>query len=304
MKKIMILIFVAVSYITEAQQWQQSSFYMFNTMYYNPAYAGTRNTLNVAVIGRKQYVGFDGSPSSEFVSVNSPIANRRMGIGLHINNDFIGSRKKFSVYGNVAGSIKLNDKGSRLSVGISAGIDNYSFGFASLYAIDQNDPIATSSMNLLKANVGAGLYYFGKKHYLGFSVPMIIKSNAEFNSIKSNISDRHFILTGGYVFHLNSTLDFKPSTIIKYVPGAPVSFDVNASFLAYKKIWLGGMYRYDEGVGLNFSIVLNKNITVGYAFDYPINELRTNQWGSHEVMLQFDFSKYKGQGNIYSPRYF
>lgn len=300
MKKMNVLIFVLFANISFSQQLQQSSLYMYNSLYYNPAYAGSRNTLSTTLIQRNQWVGFKGAPNSQFLSVHTPLKNRRIGVGLHLNNDAIGSRKDFSVYADLAGSIVLNKKEDRLSVGISAGIDNYQMNFSSLYATDQNDQIASTNYSTIKPNVGLGVYYYGKKHYLGLSIPTIVENSL----LGTAINKRHLILTGGYVFKLNSVIDFKPSTIIKYVGGAPVTCDINASFLAYKKFWIGGLYRLKEGVGVNLSLVINNLVTVGYAYDYPLNKLRTNQYGSHEFMILLDFSKFRNPGQIYSPRYF
>jgi len=232
------------------------------------------------------------------------LKDQGLGIGAHLNNDNLGERRKTAAYIDFAGSIRLNKNNSRINIGLSAGIDNYQFGFSDLYAVDPNDPIATSQLSSLKFNVGSGIYWFGERHYVGFSVPQILEHTEDFQGLESNITKRHFNLTAGYVFKINSVFDFKPSTMIKYVQHAPMVFDINASFLAYKKFWFGAMYRYDEGIGVNLAIVLEDNFTIGYAYDFPINELRTQQFGSHELMLQLDFSKYKKQGKTYSPRYF
>jgi len=103
---------------------------------------------------------------------------------------------------------------------------------------------------------------------------------------------------------LNSVLDLKPSALIKYVPNAPLSVDFNINLLCYNKFWFGALARLSEGVGVNLAYVLSDNFTIGYAYDYPLNNLRNNQSGSHEIMLQFDFSKYNLNDKIYSPRYF
>jgi type IX secretion system PorP/SprF family membrane protein len=277
---------------------------MYNALYFNPAYAGSRNTVSATLLAREQWVGMSGAPSTQYFSFHTPLKDQRIGLGFHLNNDKFGSRKKTSGYVDLSGSIRLNSKNDRLNIGLSAGLDDYAFGFNDLYAVDPNDPIATMSFNKTVLNVGAGIYYFGKKHYVGLSVPMILDKTEEFNGQLSNIATRHYFLTAGYVFRLNAVLDLKPSTIVKYVPGAPLTFDLNVSLLAYKKLWVGAMYRYDEGVGVNVAYVINKTFTVGYAYDYPINGLRTYQYGSHELMLQFDWSKYKSQEKTFSPRYF
>lgn len=303
MKKITLLIVVLITNISYSQQLQESSLYMFNALYYNPAYAGTRQTLSATLIQRNQWVGFKGAPTSQFLSVHTPLSKRNLGVGMHVNNDATGSRKLFSAYADLSASVLLTKNEDRLSVGISAGLDNYQMNFASLYTNDPNDPLVTS-YSFVKPNVGLGVYYYGKNKYAGLSIPMIIQTNSTINQISSNFNKRHLVLTAGYVFKINSVVDFKPSTLIKYVPGAPLAMDLNASFFAFKKVWLGALVRMSEGVGLNLSYLITNTITVGYAYDYPLNSLRTNQSGSHEFMLSFDLSRLKNQTQVYSPRYF
>ncbi len=45
-----------------------------------------------------------------------------------------------------------------------------------------------------------------------------------------------------------------------------------------------------------------KNFQVGYVFDFPINGLRTYQYGSHEILLQYDLQP--KHSSYHSPRYF
>jgi hypothetical protein len=47
---------------------------------------------------------------------------------------------------------------------------------------------------------------------------------------------------------------------------------------------------------------ITNDLTVGYAYDYPLSILRNYSGGSHEIMLGFEFgNKVRG---IRSPRYF
>jgi hypothetical protein len=62
------------------------------------------------------------------------------------------------------------------------------------------------------------------------------------------------------------------------------------------------MYRIGEGLGFNTSYQINDNLMIGYAFDLPINSMKLNQWGNHEVVISFDI---RPRNNAFvSPRYF
>ena len=297
MKKMILLVMIInVSNILFSQQIEQSSLYMFNALNYNPAYAGSRNSISGSLITRKQWVGFDGAPTTTMVSFHSPAFNRKIGLGLHLTNDKIGARSKTSLNIDITSSLVVNKKGDRVNIGLTAGYENNNLNFSNLYALDPNDLITNTNYSLNLFPVGFGVYYYGKKHYISLSVP---------NVIQNNINTRHFILAAGKVFKLNSVIELKPSIMLKAVPGSPIVMDANISFLIYKKIWLGGLYRLREGAGVNAAFIINDICTIGYAYDFPlVNHLIKNQYGSHELVLQFDISNSKTKSLIYSPRYF
>jgi type IX secretion system PorP/SprF family membrane protein len=148
------------------------------------------------------------------------------------------------------------------------------------------------------------MYYFGNKHYLGLSSPQLLAN--KLNDIAtSNIYSRevqHIFLTGGYILKINSSDYFKPSAVIRYTENAPLSFDINANFLFYEKIWFGAMYRFKESIGANFVYYINDYLKAGYSFDFGIGKFHSRTLGSHEFILGFDL---KTKNNKFiSPRYF
>ena len=78
MKKIIFTIALIHSFLVSAQQDAQSSLYLFNPLHFNPAYAGSRGSLNAVAIMRAQWVGVKGAPMSQFLSVHSPIYQKNM----------------------------------------------------------------------------------------------------------------------------------------------------------------------------------------------------------------------------------
>ena len=78
MKKIFLIVATVVSsFILNAQQDAHYSFYMFNGLYLNPAYAGSHDVVNVMAIGRKQWTNIAGAPTSASVSIHSPLAKSK-----------------------------------------------------------------------------------------------------------------------------------------------------------------------------------------------------------------------------------
>ncbi|MCC6700306.1 MAG: type IX secretion system membrane protein PorP/SprF [Fluviicola sp.] len=304
MRKIVFTLLTGLSIFTvQAQQDEQSTFYMQNPLHYNPAYAGSRQSISMVALGRFQWVGFDGAPMSQWFSVHSPIANERLGIGGHFVNDNIGSRNRTAGYIDLSANIQLNKKHHRLAVGLSGGADFLSFDFTSLNVTDINDPYYGQRFNSTKPNLGAGIYYYGERHFVGISAPRLFEAKLDdANTLITNLNKRHIFFTAGGIIPLNSVVQFKPSTLIKYTPEAPITIDVNTSFLLYEKLWLGAMYRFHESVGINAMFKIKSAFQVGYSYDFPINRLVNYQKGSHEVILTYDFNFKKSIYN--SPRYF
>jgi len=281
------------------QQAQQSSLYMYNTLYYNPAYAGTRGNMTATVTSRTQWTGFKGAPRTQYFSIHSPIEGRNISVGGYINHDKIGVRSRLSAHAVASSNLRINKYDDRISIGMSAGVSNYSNDFQSLLATHTNDGVMMDGRSVMRPNVGLGVYYYGKRHYIGLSVPTVL-SWKDLNA--NNVIKQHFFASLGYVFEINSVFFIKPSALVKYVPGAPMTATVTLSAIAYEKYWAGLMVRSGEGIGVNLAYVINKRFTIGYAYDFPFNKLRTIQSGTHEILLQYDFVTKTER--IFTPRYF
>ena len=306
MKKILLICLALFLYSNSAsaQQDEQMSIYMFNPLYFNPAYAGSKDAISAVAVGRFQWVSYPGAPKSQWFSIHAPLKFKSIGLGGHMVNDNIGRRTRTSAFVDLSGSIQLNKKNnSRLAAGISAGIDVMGYDFSDMVVNDKTDPYYGQQVSFTKPNVGAGLFYYGDKHYIGISSPRVLEERVTTSSqLINTLNTRHFFISGGYVFDLNSVFKLKPSTLIKYTSGAPFTADVNLSLLSYEKLWTGIMYRYNEAAGVNVAFTFKESLTVGYVYDFPINGLMTYQSGSHEIFIQFDFLTKK---SVYSsPRYF
>lgn len=301
MKKIILFFLGFVSLNANAQQDAQSSMYFFNPLNYNPAYVGSRGSLNFTGVHRSQWVGWDGAPTTQFLSVHAPVAQKHIGIGGNLSYDRIGSRSGYSAMANFAYHLRLNSKDLRLSFGASAGVNGNQYDFGGLVVTDPSDPAFITANRSLSPQFGAGAYLYGKKGYLGFSVPRLLQRSID-NNTSNSIIQRHYYLAAGYVYSINSVFDLKPSVLVKYTKNAPVTIDANLSAHLYNKFWVGGMFRFKESLGFNAAYQINDKLMVGYAFDFPFNNLNYRNWGSHEVVISVDI---RSKNNAYiSPRYF
>ncbi len=293
---------------SQAQQQPLYTMYMWNQLIINPAYAGSREALSFTGVLREQWVGLDGAPSTQVLSVHSPLPNDNVGLGLTIQNDNIGPTNTTGVWGDFAYRIKVTEK-SKLSLGLRAGFGIHQADFSKLDNVDPDDPVFNSNVeNNFMPNFGFGAYYYGARGYAGISVPTILEN--ELNS-GSNVGDAqdvnqpHFYLLGGYVFSLSKDstgVMFKPSTVVRVINGGPVSVDVSANFLIKQKLWLGAAYRTEDSFAAIISFNFTPKFQAGYSYDFGTSDLNSYHNGSHEVMLRYDL--FNDDVKTKSPRYF
>ncbi len=290
----------------KAQQEPLYTQYMFNTVSVNPAYAGTRNAMNVLLLSRLQWAGLDGAPRTYNLTMHTPLNNYKMGLGFSIVKDTYGPVDNTYFNFNYAYRVNVSKK-TILSMGIKGGIYNYYVGLNDVFV--QNGSDASFSGNYdkkLQPNAGMGLYLYSKKWYAGFSIPKLIQTDLSGDQMTtSNVSDlrRHYFVMAGYVFDINNDLKFKPSFINKVVEGAPPSTDITGQFLYKNAYWLGASYRIGDAVALIANVQLNKQLMVGYSYDFSVSNLATYNNGSHEIIISYDFDGFL-KNKVISPRYF
>lgn len=296
------LIFFSVLY---AQQEAQFTQYMHNTFNFNPAYTGSRGAMNIFILHRAQWIGLEGAPETNTVSISSPIEGTNLGVGLSIINDKIGISNQNSIAAAISYSIKTSKK-YKLSFGLQCTAQLLSVDFSRLtlrnpsdYAISQQ----SSLDNSFSPNIGAGIYFYSDKMYFGLSIPQLLDAKYYNDNASTVYSEqKHSFFMAGRVFDLNENIKFKPAILSKIVPGAPMQLDVSGNFLIYDKITFGAAYRWNVAMSGLAGFQINNSWYIGYAYDLETNKLAHYNSGSHEIFLRFEV--FKNYNKIISPRFF
>jgi type IX secretion system PorP/SprF family membrane protein len=294
--------------ISIAQQLPQFTQYMYNTISINPAYAGSRETLSIVGLHRSQWLGLEGGPTTQTLSIHSPLRNDRVGVGISLIHDQLGYENFSYLYGDFSYTLPIGEK-AKLAFGIKGGLTHYSLDPEAL-----NDPIVASDpffddvSNRWSPNIGLGVFLHTNRWYLGLSAPRVL--NTDYNKGGGGTIDYvalervSYYFTGGYVFDVSKSVKFKPAMLLKGTNGAPLSFDLTANFLFNDVFWLGGSYRVNQSaaaIGAITDFQVSKQLRIGYAYEYPISELRAYTSGTHEILLMYELFQSK---RIKSPRFF
>jgi type IX secretion system PorP/SprF family membrane protein len=309
MKRFNNIIFIAClllsSLTANAQQDAMYTQYMFNTLAINPAYAGSRNVTSATALFRNQWTGIAGAPKTGTLTVDAPILDKRLGVGLQIFSDKLGITQTTGAVVSAAYRIRL-DEGT-LAFGLQGNVNQFRADYNSVNLnTDVYDPAFAYNVNKVLLNFGTGVYYNSDRFFVGLSVQDIVKNrltdfttnNADFRQTQA----MHLFLSSGYVFDLSDDFKFKPSFLVKGVRGAPIEGDINATLWIKDVIGIGAQYRTSADVAGLVEIQATPQIRIGYSYDYSTTALRFSNSGSHEIMLRYEFGF--SSGKILSPRYF
>lgn len=323
MKKYMVIaVMIIAATVAKAQQDAHYSLYMFNGLYLNPAYAGSHEVVDLMAIYRHQWAGIDGAPQTGNLSVHGALRRNQYGLGLTVFGEHIGLTTAINATGSFAYRIKVRK--SKICLGVQAGATYYRQNNtgaipAELQAQGYYDQNYAINRSMVVPNFGAGIYVYGKRYYVGFSVPHIlpvtISKKLELNTTNGVARQyNHYILTAGVVIGKEtSPVKFRPSFLAKYIQGLDRNipdFDVSAALLFVDRFWLGGTFRVASGLDNKkgtavvgwFECKITQRLRVGYGFDYSLNKLNNfAKYGSHDIMLGYEFNT--GKKRFVSPRY-
>jgi type IX secretion system PorP/SprF family membrane protein len=290
-----------------AQQDAQFSHYMYNTISVNPAYAGSRNVFSANVLHRTQWVGLEGAPSTQTLSLNTPIGVKNFGLGLSVVNDKIGPSSETMISTDLSYTINASAK-TKLAFGVKATGSLINIDYSKLNQYNPNDGLLNQNVsNLLEPNVGVGVYYYSNKWYVGLSSPNLIETkhyDSKNEEVLSNLAveRRHHYLIGGYVFDISENMKLKPAALIKAVEGSPLQVDVSLNTLLYERLMLGAAYRWDAAVSLMMGMQITNQLMFGYSYDLETTKLKSVNNGSHELFLRFELFNKKDK--VVTPRFF
>jgi type IX secretion system PorP/SprF family membrane protein len=250
-----------------AQQDAQFSQYMFNHLYYSPAFAGIDGMTRGAAIHRMQWMGYDpalpqsrnagsafpanynetgGAPTSTIVNLQTltPFLNKSVGAGLNFVYDVFGPIRTVQLQLSASYIFKL--KSGNLGIGLRAGLFNQAVRNLTDYrVINTEDAIYQSLIqggNLAsqsKPDISLGLAYRNNKYYAGVGFTHLVKSSFDygFDQAISKISN-HMYIIGGYNFNVGSMLVITPSALfqtdlkqLSYLFGAIATYN--------DKFWFG-----------------------------------------------------------------
>lgn len=291
----------------QAQQDAQYTQFMFNKLFFNPAYAGSKKALCLNGLYRKQWIGIDRAPQSATLQGHGAVWKNRIGLGASIDYDQIGFTDNINLATNYSYIIRFR-RDNFLSLGLRASLSYLQIRWGEANPSQDNDQaIPSSGLNsTLMPNFGAGIYYESKHWYAGLSVPHLFENQLEF-AVQNNggVTPRlrqHYYLMGGLNYKIARDVDIQPNILFKYVGNAPLDVDINLSFVFLERFLAGVTYRVGDSIDLMVRWQIAPQFQIAFAYDITLSPLQQYNAGTVETMLQYCFlPKYEKVNN---PRFF
>lgn len=273
-----------------AQQDPNFTLYNFNMNTINPAYAGANDAKEINLSHRSQWVGVDNAPNTQALSFSMPFKSN-LGFGVSIINDKVFVLSETDIAVDVSYKLKVSET-HNLFFGVKAG-----GGFVNIDLNDvgapADDPLFAADQSFFNPHLGAGLYLKHDKYYVTVSAPNFLNGKRyekKGNTPRAAINNMHMYLGTGYTFTIIDNFQLTPAFMMRYVNGAPTSYDVSSTLKMYQKFSLGANYRVDEMVSIFSLVQVIERLKFGVAYDFTTSEVNTvGADGSLELILNYKF---------------
>ncbi|MEM6378468.1 MAG: type IX secretion system membrane protein PorP/SprF [Bacteroidota bacterium] len=299
-----------------SQQEAQFSQFMHYRQGLNPGFVGSEENVSIMAMSRNQWLGIEGAPETQLISVTAPILNQRIGVGGNILRQSIGVTDFYTLDGMY--SYRLKVPRGFLGVGLQASIRLLQSDFTDLRGtqpIAQDEAVPQGIQSKFVPNFGVGLYYHSRNFYLGFSIPRLLSTNIDLSDDSGVIAKEvtHAYMMTGTTIKLGESLSLQPQFLLKYVQGAPFDADMNLNLLIGDKFSTGVSYRLggsiERGIGeaasLLVGIQLSKSMFLGLAYDATLSELRNYSSGTIEGLVRYRIgAKEEEDDAVDNPRFF
>lgn len=278
-----------------------------NAVFFNPAVTGTKRMLDLRLIYRNQWVGYEGQPITQGFNINSRFFKGKMGAGLQYVKDVTGPTQRNLL--NLAYAYHFRYPDVEMSFGVSANFYKY-FINGSLVTIRNLQDKAIDQSLLADDrffDMNAGWLLYNDRFHIGLCAQNLIQQSADYykdvpDSIKGAEIKMiiHPFFTVGYNWGGNPYFVWENTLNAGYISGAAFTLDYALRVFIRNKFIVGGSYRLKDAFALHAGFILMDQVQVAYSYDIGMSALRKNHQNSHEISivwssdLEFIFGKRRG----------
>ncbi len=309
MRLFIAITFISLCHLVTGQELPVYNEYHLNKSLINPAIIGSEACTWFKGTDRHQWLGIDGAPQIQTLSVETSITNKKARLEFDKRTHGLGAylyRDKNGAYQNLGGQVSYayhfyisRLHSIKLGMGLSFQLLQSSLNEGNFKG-DTNTPINDPSVSggmtsVLTPNAGAGIFLYNTRFYAGLSAANLLPYYKPVNGYAS----RNYFLIAGYLSgNEKNKIRLLPSLVIKTTEDLRKQIDLNAKLLMDESWWLALSYRHnlDNMPGMPVSIIpmvgINKgNFGFAYALDITPGSIQRYNYGTHEFMVSYHFCK-------------
>jgi len=304
-RALLLLSFLVLSYQSWSQQLSQYSQWYLHQFAINPAHAGIKQCIDVHTLYRTQWLGFEGSPQSGFLSMSIPLqARRRRIFGARHGTGFKFETDQFGPFSmsrlNLAYAAHFNfTQDNRLSLGVYGGVVQTGYDPSELTTHDP-DPTVLQQSNNISPDASFGAWWNATNYYAGLIFRNLIPSRWE--DVGTDSRHRfHASLNAGYRWAFKENWTLLPGFNLRIPPRSPASLDLNV-YTDYNNVFGFGLgFRVGDAINATAVFKIKEQFAIAYTFDYSVTRIQSVANNTHEISLRFTTCKPERTGTASCP---
>lgn len=269
-----------------------------NQLIINPAAVENSDYMNINLMTRNQWQGFDGAPATQFLTAATYWDKYKSGLSLVVQNDKIGHTRAQGYRLGYSYQLQVN-KSIRWSFGISSGVSYKSIDWDKITMQNTGDPeYARLDRNRVMPNLGIGTEFRHQYFTLGGAllhweslwdrdeVLDNTMNNYLYLILNIPLTDQLSVAPAGYYTNRKNVNLFEANAILNWKKRASSENSRNL-------FWFGGGYRFSvEGLVAMLGVHVNKNFSLGYSYEANLGAIGKQSNGSHELILRYQFKMF------------
>lgn len=271
MKKLSFL-FLVIASAANSQELYRIAQYSSNPTLFSPSMSAFSEGTQFTVLGRKQWSGISGAPTTGLFSYSGNINGSK----LYVNGNFVSDQ--VSVYNRTNANLGVSYKlamntNNHLAVGLSGGFTADKVDLSRASFTEGDNYLDFGLQNQVTATFGTSVTYGNNSLRLTAS-----------GGVMDVLYKKNFFGYVGKTWPINE-LDIHTSLLYKYSAGTDRDqLDLNTLLMYKRTVGVGLGYRMNNEFVIMGRLILKEKYQVGYAYDLAFGKLRG--LSGHEIFLR------------------
>jgi type IX secretion system PorP/SprF family membrane protein len=288
-KNILLVLLILAGTMTKISAQQISSYaqYHMNPYLQCPAAAGSKPYVFVSAGYSQVWSGLRGAPNMQSGTVHA-LVSERVGVGGKVFYESTGLSGQFGAEASYAYHLPLGSGGTRLSLGVSALITQYSLHKSEFLLADPDDEVVNNAENsIIVPDAAFGFsFYHPDQFYVNYGVYQLFNRPVSFlnSDYLENRRARHHFLQAGVQIMAGEKLKLEPSVLLKLTESGMFQADLGLKSTIHDMLALGIYYKTGEAI-VPYIGIDTKYLVFGYSYGIVTGDIKKYAVGTHEIML-------------------